>query len=152
MADDNNSIMKLFGFELVRSKRQDPTKDNEKLPSIVPKTDTDGAGYVTASGSHYGQYIDINGDNAKDNAEMIMKYRGVSTHPEVDAIEDIVNESISGSENEAPALINLDGVETSDKSRINEEFDNVCAMLNFNELGHDILDRGILMDVWFIIW
>ena len=141
MADDNNSIMKLFGFELVRSKNKDIGKDNEKLPSIVPKTDTDGAGYVTASGSHYGQYIDINGDNAKDNAEMIMKYRGVSTHPEVDAaIEDIVNESISGSENEAPALINLDGVDTSDKIKklINEEFDQICSMLNFNELGHDI--------------
>ena len=77
MADDNNSIMKLFGFELVRSKNKDVGKDNDKLPSIVPKTDTDGAGYVTASGSHYGQYIDINGDNAKDNAEMIMKYRGI---------------------------------------------------------------------------
>ena len=141
MADDNNSIMKLFGFELVRSKNKDVGKDNEKLPSIVPKTDDDGAGYVTASGSHYGQYIDINGDNAKDNAEMIMKYRGVATHPEVDAaIEDIVNESISGSENEAPVLINLDGVETSDKIKklMTEEFDNICGMLNFNELGHDI--------------
>jgi len=141
MADDNNSIMKLFGFELVRSKNKDVGKENEKLPSIVPKTDDDGAGYVTASGSHYGQYIDINGDNAKDNAEMIMKYRGVATHPEVDAaIEDIVNESISGSENEAPVLINLDGVETSDKIKklMTEEFDNICGMLNFNELGHDI--------------
>lgn len=141
MADDNNSIMKLFGFELVRSKNKDVGKDNDKLPSIVPKTDDDGAGYVTASGSHYGQYIDINGDNAKDNAEMIMKYRGVATHPEVDAaIEDIVNESISGSENEAPVLINLDGVETSDKIKklMTEEFDNICGMLNFNELGHDI--------------
>ena len=141
MADDNNSIMKLFGFELSRTKKADPNKENDKLPSIVPKTDDDGAGYVTASGSHYGQYIDINGDNAKDNAEMIMKYRGVATHPEVDAaIEDIVNESISGSENEAPVLINLDGVETSDKIKklMTEEFDNICGMLNFNELGHDI--------------
>lgn len=141
MADDNNSIMKLFGFELSRTKKADPNKENDKLPSIVPKTDDDGAGYVTASGSHYGQYIDINGDNAKDNAEMIMKYRGVATHPEVDAaIEDIVNESISGSENEAPVLINLDGVETSDKIKklMTEEFDSICGMLNFNELGHDI--------------
>jgi len=141
MADDNNSIMKLFGFELSRTKKADPNKENDKLPSIVPKTDDDGAGYVTASGSHYGQYIDINGDNAKDNAEMIMKYRGVATHPEVDAaIEDIINESVSGSENESPVLINLDGVETSDKIKklIIEEFDGIQGMLNFNELGHDI--------------
>ena len=40
---------------------------------------------------------------------MIMKYRGVSMHPEVDAaIEDIVNESISGSELEQPIDINCD--------------------------------------------
>ena len=78
MADDNNSVVKLFGFEIRRAGKKDPTKENDKLPSIVPKTDDDGAGYVTASGSHYGQYIDINGDNAKDNAELIMKYRGVA--------------------------------------------------------------------------
>ena len=141
MADDNNNIIKLFGFELSRTKKREQGKENDKLPSIVPKTDDDGAGYVTASGSHYGQYIDINGDNAKDNAELIMKYRGVAQHPEVDAaIEDIVNESISGSENESPVTINLDGVETSDKIKklINEEFDNITGMLNFSDLGHDI--------------
>jgi hypothetical protein len=141
MADDNNNIIKLFGFELSRTKKREQGKENDKLPSIVPKTDDDGAGYVTASGSHYGQYIDINGDNAKDNAELIRKYRGVAQHPEVDAaIEDIVNESISGSENESPVTINLDGVETSDKIKklINEEFDNITGMLNFSDLGHDI--------------
>ena len=143
MADDNNSIMKLFGFELVRSKSksQNQGKDNEKLPSIVPKVDDDGAGYVTASGSHYGQYIDINGDNAKDNAELIMKYRGIATHPEVDAaIEDIVNESISGNDLESPAELNLDGVDASDKIKklMIEEFDGICSMLNFNDLAHDL--------------
>ena len=141
MADNNDSIMKLFGFELKRANKKDPNKENDKAPSIVPKVDDDGAGYVTASGSHYGQYIDINGDNAKDNAELIMKYRGIATHPEVDAaIEDIVNESISGSDMESPAELNLDGVETSDKIKklMVEEFDNICSMLNFNELAHDI--------------
>lgn len=139
MAEDNNSVLKLFGFELKKVQKQD--KASEKLPSIVPKVDDDGAGYVTASGSHYGQYIDINGDNAKDNAELIMKYRGIATHPEIDAaIEDIVNETISGSEMEASVQLNLDGVETSDKIKkmMMDEFDDICSMLNFNELGHDI--------------
>jgi hypothetical protein len=139
MAEDNNSIMKLFGFELKRVQKQG--NENEKLPSIVPKVDDDGAGYVTASGSHYGQYIDINGDNAKDNAELIMKYRGIATHPEVDAaVEDIVNESITGSELESSVQLNLDGIETSDKIKklMMDEFDDICSMLNFNELGHDI--------------
>lgn len=133
--------MKLFGFELKRAGKKDPQKENEKTPSIVPKVDDDGAGYVTASGSHYGQYIDINGDNAKDNAELIMKYRGVAQHPEVDAaIEDIVNESISASEMKSPVELNLDGVDTSDKIKklMTEEFDNICSMLNFNDMAHDM--------------
>lgn len=140
MAENDNSLLKLFGFELKKvqkNKKEDP----EKLPSIVPKTDDDGAGYVTASGAHFGQYVDIEGNEAKDNAELIKKYRGIAQHPEVDAaIEDIVNESISGSDQEAPVDINLDHVEASDKVKkiMIEEFDNICSMLNFTELAHDM--------------
>ena len=138
---DNNALMKLFGFELRKASKKDPNAENPKLPSIVPKTDEDGAGYVTSSGAHFGQYLDMNGDDAKDNAQLIMKYRGVAQHPEVDAaIEDIINESITASELESSVEINLDKVDTSDKIKklINEEFDNITGMLNFNELGHDI--------------
>ena len=138
MADDN-SILKLFGFELKRSggvvKDEDP-----KLKSIVAPTDDDGAGYVTASGSHYGQYIDMEGSKAKDNTQLIMKYRGVAQHPEVDAaIEDIVNETIVN-EVGSPITLNLDEVDASDsiKKQMVEEFDGICGMLKFSDLGHDI--------------
>ncbi len=137
MAEDNNGL-KLFGFEIKRATKE---KEKEKLPSVVPAVDPDGAGYVTASGSHFGTYIDMDGADAKDNTQQIQKYRGVAQHPEVDAaIEDIVNESISGSEMESPVELDLDNVKASDKIKktIVEEFDNVCSMLNFNELGHDI--------------
>jgi hypothetical protein len=139
MAENDNSILKLFGFELKRARK--PEQEKEKLNSIVPKTDEDGAGYVTASGAHYGQYIDIEGNQAKDNADLIKKYRGVAEHPEVDAaIEDIVNESISAFEFESSVEINLDNIEASDKIKkiITDEFDDICSMLNFNENAHDI--------------
>jgi len=139
MAPNDRSI-KLFGFEIKRSASDDP----KKKPSIVPARDDDGAGYVTASGSHYGQYINLDGDDAKDNYQMIMKYRGVSTQPEVDmAIEDIVGESIAGSELQQTVDVNLDNLEISDKIKktIKEEFDNIVGMLNFNDLGHDIFRR-----------
>ena len=139
MAEDSRSV-KLFGFEIKRASQEDP----KKKPSIVPARDDDGAGYVTASGSHYGQYINMDGDDSKDNHQLIMKYRGVSHHPEVDAaIEDIVNESIVGSEKDQSVDINLDNVDVADnvKKTIKEEFDNIYAMLNFNELGHDIFRR-----------
>ena len=111
MAPNDRSI-KLFGFEIKRAETDDP----KKKPSIVPARDEDGAGYVTAAGTHYGQYINLDGDDAKDNYNLIMKYRGVAMHPEVDAaIEDIVNESIAGSELEQPVDVNLDNLEVSDK-------------------------------------
>jgi len=132
--------IRLFGFEIKRQKEEDP----KKLSSIVPARDDDGAGYVTASGSHYGQYINIDGDDSKDNYQLIMKYRGVSMHPEVDAaIEDITNESISSNEEGQSIHIYMDNLKVSDgiKKQIKDEFDNIISMLGFNELGHDIFRR-----------
>ena len=136
MAESNG--LKLFGFEIKRVQKQE---EKEKLPSIVPKQDDDGAGYVTASGAYFGQYVDMEGNEAKDNAELIKKYRGIAEHPEVDAaIEDIVNESISASDMEASVELILDHVETSDKIKklITEEFDDICSMLNFQDNAHDM--------------
>ncbi len=139
-----NSIIKLFGFELKRATGE----QKKQLPSIVPPVDEDGAGYVTASGSHWGQYIDFDGDNSKDSVELIKRYRAVSMHPEVDmAIDEIVNEAITTSELEAPVKLNLDHVEElsdSIKKQINEEFDRVLDMLNFTDYGSDMFKR------WYI--
>ena len=138
---ENNGIT-LFGFEIKRKK----DASQEKLQSIVPPTDTDGAGYVTAAGAHYGTYVNLGGeDHAKDNLQNIRQYRAVATHPEVDAaIEDIVNESVISGEGESSISLTMDKVEglsESLKKQINEEFDNVVSMLNFNDLGHDIFRR-----------
>ena len=116
----------------------------KKLPSIVPPVDDDGAGYVTASGSHFGQYLNIDGDDSKDNHQLIMKYRGCAMHPEVDAaLEDIIGESIAGGAMEQPININLDKLDQPDniKKSIKDEFDNIIGMLNFQENGHDIFKR-----------
>jgi len=135
MADD--SIFKLFGFELRRTQAQ----KKEKLPSIVPPTDDDGAGYVTSAAGHYGQYINMDGDGSKDNHQLVLRYRGVATHPEVDmAIEEIVNESITASELTSNLELSLEDVEAPDKikEQIQEEFKNIVSMLKFNDNGHDI--------------
>ena len=149
MAEQDNSILKLFGFELKRQNANKAAeKESEKLKSIVAPTDEDGAGYVTASGSHYGQYIDMEGSQAKDNQQLIMKYRGVAQHPEVDAaVEDIVNESIIGSEMDISCEINLDKVEAPNniKKQMTEEFNNIYGMLKFTDLGHDIF-RSFYVD------
>ena len=137
MADEKG--LRLFGFEIKRAGKEDP----KKLPSIVPPRDDDGAGYATAAGAHFGQYINLD-DDSKDNQQLILKYRGVAMHPEVDAaIEDITNEVIVASEMDQLVDINMDNLEVSDKIKklIKEEFDHVCGMLDFNEYGHDIFRR-----------
>jgi len=141
MADDS---LKLFGFEIRRNRK---VKD-ELLPSIVPPLDQDGAGYVTAAGAHFGTYVDIEGDKkTKDDRQLIMQYRAVATHPEVDAaVEDIINESITSSQSEQAVSIRLDKVEAPDniKKAITEEFNTIYNMCNFGEMGHDMFKR------WYI--
>jgi hypothetical protein len=137
--------LRIFGFEIKRAQ----SRNAEKIQSIVPPVDEDGAGYVTAAGAHYGTYVNLGeGDHSKDNLQTIRQYRAVATHPEVDAaIEDIVNESIITSENQSPVNLVLDKVEDlSDqlKNIINEEFQNICSMLKFTDLGYDIFKR------WYI--
>ena len=134
--------IKLFGFEIKRSKSDEA--ENKKLKSVVPQTDDDGAGYVTSSAGHFGQFVDIDGDKAKDNYQLIMKYRGIAVHPEIDAaVEDIINEAINSDDDTNAIDLNLDDIEASDKikKQIIEEFENIYGMLNFNENGHDIFRR-----------
>ena len=96
---------------------------------------------MTASGSHFAQYVDLEGTAAKDNVELIRKYRAIAEHPEVDAaIEDIINEAVVTSELEQSVSINLDQVEAPDRIKkvITEEFNTVYSLLNFEEHGHDM--------------
>ncbi len=130
-------MAEFFGFEIKR-------KNNEPLrPSFVPQDSDDGAG-VIQSGGHFGAYIDIDGDRAKNDIDLILKYRDISSQPECDAaIEDIINEAIVGDHDEAPVNIILDELEVSDKIKdmVREEFDSLLGMLNFNQYAHDIFRK-----------
>ena len=132
-------MAEFFGFEINRKGKE---KEIPKV-SFVPDTEEDGAGVIT-SGGHFGAYIDQDGDKAKNEVELIIKYRDVSSQPEADAaIEDIVNEAIVGDHNDVPVDIVLDKVDTSDKIKklIKAEFNSILEMLNFNSYGHDIFKK-----------
>ena len=136
-----NQGLKLFGFEIRRAGQKVQSK---KLDSIVPPADDDGAGYISASGSHFGSYVNLDGDESKDNVELVKQYRGVAMHPEVDgAIEDIVNEAITIEKDGSALDLVMDNVEVSDKIKkeIKEEFDGILSMMKFNDNGHDIFRR-----------
>jgi hypothetical protein len=101
-----NSGINIFGFEIKRKKEISA----DKMQSIVPAVDQDGAGYVTSASAHYGTYVNLGDhDDAKDNLQNIRQYRSVSAHAEVDAaIEDITNEAITANQNESPVNLVLD--------------------------------------------
>jgi hypothetical protein len=135
---------KLFGFEIKRNAADKKAVEPLKAASVVPPTDDDGAGYVTAGfGGHYGMHMDIYADlQAKDQNDLIKKYRTAACHPEVDmAIEEIVNESIVLPQEEEK-IVSLDlrkvKVSPSVKRKIEEEFDGILNIMSFNERAHDI--------------
>ena len=131
-----------FGFEI---KKKDQEKEDRKRASFVAPMDEDeGIGNVINAGGHYGQYVDINGDQAKSEKELIFKYRDISQHTECDAaVEDIVNEAIVSDDDSAPVSLIMDDLDQPDriKKLINEEFEHVISMLNLNWYGHDIFRR-----------
>ena len=131
--------MNLFGFEIKR-------KNDETLKSFVEKTEDDGAINISsmgAAGGAYGTFIDMEA-NAKNEAELVTKYRNMEMHPEVQkAIDDIVNESIVVDDTNSVVEVNLDNVKLSDniKKRITEEFNFALELLDFSNKGYDIFQR-----------
>ena len=102
--------MEIFGFEIKRKNAE------EQAPSFVAPINDDGAqvleigqgGYAVGGGLSSGQYLDMEG-GVKNEADLVTRYRTMSLVPECDAaIEDIVNESISANDLDAPVSLNLD--------------------------------------------
>ena len=131
-----------FGFEI---KRKDQEEEDRKRASFVAPMDEDeGIGNVINAGGHYGQYVDINGDQTKSEKELILKYRDISQHTECDAaVEDIVNEAIVSDDESSPVSLIMDDLDQPDriKKMMTEEFEHVVNMLNMNWYGHDIFRR-----------
>ena len=61
-------MAEFFGFERKRKGGEEPIR-----PSFVPNTDEDGAGVIQAGG-HFGAYVDLDGDKAKSEIDLIYKY------------------------------------------------------------------------------
>lgn len=129
--------MDFFGFEIRR--KSDEQKKN--LDAVTPQLEDDGSLMVSAGGS-YGMYVDIEG-SAKTESELVTRYREMAGHPEVEgALDDIINEAINS---EIQRIVNvvLDQVPVSNniKKMIEQEFENIFNMLDFNHQGYDIFKR-----------
>ena len=130
-------MAQLFGFSITRVKQPQDPKQSFTTPQAEDGTQT------VAAGGYFGQYLDMEG-TAKNEQELIRRYREIALHPECDmAIEDIVNEAIVANELKDAVKLNLENVEYSKEIRhkIEKEFVEVLRLMNFNTRGHDIFRR-----------
>ena len=135
---DNKSF---FGFEF----KKKAIETNKKPVSFAAENE-DGAYEISPTGGYFGQYMDLGGDKFQSDKDLIMKYRAISSYPEVDmAIEDICNEAITD-ENGVIVRLNLDNLDQKEtvKELIMEEFDRILNLTNFSMTAYDTFRR------WYI--
>ena len=130
-------MAQLFGFSITRVKKPQDPKQSFTTPQAEDGTQT------VAAGGYFGQYLDMEG-TAKNEQELIRRYREIALHPECDmAIEDVVNEAIVANELKDAVKLDLDNVEYGKeiKSKIDNEFKEILRLMNFNTRGHDLFRR-----------
>ena len=125
-------MSQLFGFS-IKSKAEEL-----KGQSPIPPSADDAV--TTVAGGYFGSYVDIDGV-ARNEFDLIRRYRDMSMHPEVDsAIDEIVNEAINSGLDDTPVSIELSNLEVSEsiKKKIREEFQYLLRLLHFDTRAHEI--------------
>ena len=136
-------MVDLLGFQITRN--NDKEKPAEAKQAFTVASPDDGTTTISAGG-YFGQYLDME-VNAKNDIDLIKRYREIAQHPECDmAVEDIINEVIISDERDTSVSLSLDKLAISEniKTKIRDEFDEVMRLMNFDEKGHDIFRR------WYI--
>jgi len=132
-------MAELFGFRFNR------IKNDEGSEKFTPPPMDDGSIEV-AGGGFFSQILDTDG-RERTELDLIRRYRDIAQQSEVDsAIEDIINEGIVSNERAQAVSIVLDQLPypMKIKKRIQDEFDSVLQLLDFDTKGHDIFRR------WYI--
>ena len=130
--------VELFGFSIGRVDKDKKNKTSFALPE--PE---DGALEVAPSGGAYGTYVDLEGA-AKNELELIKKYREMATFPECDqAIDDVINEAVVTNREESPVSISLGKSNLSDsiQESIKNEFSELIRLLDFRRVGYELFRK-----------
>lgn len=125
-------MSQLFGFQINR-------KEGQKGQSPVPPSADEPI--AVAAGGYFGTYVDTD-HAARNEYELIRRYRDMALHPEVDsAVDEVVNEFVVSDAHDSPVEINLDNLEvgSSVKVKIRKEFDHIKKLLNFDNRAHEIV-------------
>jgi hypothetical protein len=94
-----------------------------------------------AAGGYYGTYVDTD-NQARNEFEMIRRYRDMALHPEVDsAVDEVVNEFIVSDAHDTPVEVNLDNLDIGMgvKKKVRDEFEYIKKLLNFDNRAHEIV-------------
>jgi hypothetical protein len=129
----------LFGFTIARNKEEE---SQEVQQSFTPPANEDGALTIT-SAAYYGTYVDLDG-TAKNDVELISRYREMSMQPEIEsALDDIVGEAICQDDDGQIIKLVLDDLKQPEKikSAIKAEFETVMRLLNYKNMAQDIFRR-----------
>jgi hypothetical protein len=125
-------MSQLFGFSI------NGAVSKPKGQSPVPPSQDDGV--ATVAGGYFGHYLDLDGA-ARNEFDLIKRYRDMALHPEVDsAVDEIVNEAIVSNENQSAVTIELSNLEVGDgiKNKIRAEFAYIKKLLHFDKRGHEL--------------
>ena len=125
-------MSQLFGFQINK-------KGERRGQSPVPPAADEPI--AVAAGGYYGTYVDTD-NSARNEFELIRRYRDMALHPEVDsAIDEVVNEFVVSDNNDSCVDINLDNLKTGAgvKTKIRNEFDYLKRMINFDNRAHEII-------------
>ena len=131
--------LNLFGFQISRQK-VDVDQQSEK--AFAPPSNEDGA-LTISSAAYYGTYVDLDG-TAKNEVELISRYREMSMQPEIEsAIDDIINEAIVQNDDGKSIRIIMDELKQPEKIKkaIEDEFAIVLRLLNYQNMATDTFRR-----------
>jgi hypothetical protein len=131
--------LNLFGFQISRQKT-DVEQQSEK--TFAPPSNEDGA-LTISSAAYYGTYVDLDG-TAKNEVELISRYREMAMQPEIEsAIDDIINEAIVQNDDGKSIRIIMDDLKQPEKIKkaIEDEFSIVLRLLNYQNMATDTFRR-----------
>ena len=140
----------LFGFSIGRKEVVQVENPDQRSFALPTPAMDDGAVTITQN-AYYGTYVDLEG-SVRNELELITRYREMANHPELEqAIDDIVNETITHDEEGDVVTINLDKLKQPEsiKKKIVEEFNNVQKLLNFSNLAYYLFN---LYYIYFLIY
>ncbi len=136
----------LLGFQITRN-NNDLGKPAEAKQAFTVASPDDGTTTISAGG-YFGQYLDME-VTAKNDIDLIKRYREIAQHPECDmAIEDIINETIVSDERDASVSVSLDKLAVSDaiKGKCVMSLTKFCVCLTLTKKDTIFFADGMLTE------